>query len=111
MRLARRIGRPLTVSGSGMPGFNQELFTTQMWQVSLLLARSDKLPESVKIILASPNVAGPREVVGAKSPNLLKQRGKTTMGTGFHNWERPSETQGNKHRSSHWKRAEQETTR
>ena len=32
---------------TGMPGFDKSLSTTQMWQVSLLLANSDKLPKSV----------------------------------------------------------------
>ena len=32
---------------TGMPGFEKSLSTTQMWQVSLLLANSDKLPKSV----------------------------------------------------------------
>lgn len=38
---------------SGMPGFRGNLSDTQMWQVSLLLANADKVPESVKTILAS----------------------------------------------------------
>jgi thiosulfate dehydrogenase len=33
---------------SGMPGFEKSLTTTQMWQVSLLLANADKLPATVK---------------------------------------------------------------
>lgn len=33
---------------TGMPGFDKTLSTTQMWQVSLLLASADKLPPSVK---------------------------------------------------------------
>jgi mono/diheme cytochrome c family protein len=33
---------------TGMPGFEKTLSTTQMWQVSLLLANADKLPASVK---------------------------------------------------------------
>jgi thiosulfate dehydrogenase len=33
---------------TGMPGFEKSLMTTQMWQVSLLLANADKLPKSVK---------------------------------------------------------------
>jgi mono/diheme cytochrome c family protein len=33
--------------GIRMPGFDKSLSTTQMWQVSLLLANSDKLPKSV----------------------------------------------------------------
>ncbi len=32
---------------TGMPGFDKTLSTTQMWQVSLLLANSDKLAKSV----------------------------------------------------------------
>jgi thiosulfate dehydrogenase len=38
---------------TGMPGFDKTLSSTQMWQVSLLLADADKLPPSVKTILAS----------------------------------------------------------
>jgi thiosulfate dehydrogenase len=33
---------------TGMPAFDKTLSTTQMWQVSLLLANADKLPASVK---------------------------------------------------------------
>jgi thiosulfate dehydrogenase len=38
---------------TGMPGFQTLLSPTQMWQVSLLLANSDKLPGTVKDSLAS----------------------------------------------------------
>jgi thiosulfate dehydrogenase len=38
---------------TGMPAFNQHLSTTAMWQVSLLVANADKLPDSVKTILAN----------------------------------------------------------
>lgn len=41
---------------TGMPGFNQQLSTTEMWQVSLLLANADKLSDSVKGVLANPTV-------------------------------------------------------
>jgi len=52
---------------TGMPGFNEQLSTTQMWQVSLLLAHADKLTDSVKAVLASPNAGSPSsEAVGAK---------------------------------------------
>src|SRR5579864_8051320 len=37
---------------TGMPGFDNTLSTTQMWQVSLLLANADKLPASAKDTLA-----------------------------------------------------------
>jgi thiosulfate dehydrogenase len=33
---------------SGMPGFDKTLSATQMWQVSLLLANADKLPQATK---------------------------------------------------------------
>jgi thiosulfate dehydrogenase len=37
---------------TGMPGFEKTLSTTQMWQVSLLLANADKLPKPVMDSLA-----------------------------------------------------------
>jgi mono/diheme cytochrome c family protein len=39
---------------TGMPGFGKSLSTTQMWQVSLLLANADKLPADVQKSLAAP---------------------------------------------------------
>ena len=45
---------------TGMPGFDKSLSTTQMWQVSLLLANSDKLPkvvmDSLSVVPATPPV-------------------------------------------------------
>jgi thiosulfate dehydrogenase len=41
---------------TGMPGFTASLTTDQMWQVSLLLANSDKLPGSVRTSLEQPLV-------------------------------------------------------
>jgi mono/diheme cytochrome c family protein len=41
---------------TGMPGFTGSLTTDQMWQVSLLLANSDKLPAGVRTVLAQPLV-------------------------------------------------------
>ncbi len=38
---------------TGMPGFKGSLSDTQAWQVSVLLANADKLPESVKASLGS----------------------------------------------------------
>ena len=38
---------------TGMPGFEKSLSPTQMWQVSLLCANADKLPQSAKNILTS----------------------------------------------------------
>ena len=37
---------------TGMPGFNESLSQTQMWQISLMLANADKLPPSVTAVLA-----------------------------------------------------------
>jgi mono/diheme cytochrome c family protein len=39
---------------TGMPGFTGSLTDEQMWQVSLLLANSDKLPASVRAALELP---------------------------------------------------------
>lgn len=38
---------------TGMPGFKGRLTETQIWQVSVLLANSDKIPASVKAALVS----------------------------------------------------------
>ncbi len=38
---------------TGMPSFERTLSTTQMWQVSLLCANADKLPQSVKDTLSA----------------------------------------------------------
>jgi hypothetical protein len=37
-----------------MPGFNEMLTPTQMWQVSQMLAHANKLPEQTKAALARP---------------------------------------------------------
>jgi mono/diheme cytochrome c family protein len=39
---------------SAIPGFDGSLSNEQMWQVSLLLANSDKLPASVRTALQEP---------------------------------------------------------
>jgi mono/diheme cytochrome c family protein len=39
---------------TGMPGFKGRLNDTQLWQVSVLLANSDKISPAVKAVLASP---------------------------------------------------------
>jgi len=39
---------------TGMPGFKGNLSDTQAWQVSVLLANADKVPESVKAALINP---------------------------------------------------------
>ena len=42
---------------TGMPGFDKTLSTTQMWQVSLLVANADKLPKTAQDVLAPAPVA------------------------------------------------------
>ncbi|MGC2197339.1 MAG: c-type cytochrome [Terriglobales bacterium] len=39
---------------TGMPGFKGNLSDTQAWQVSILLANADHLPDSAKSVLANP---------------------------------------------------------
>lgn len=39
---------------TGMPGFTNSLTTDQMWQVSILLARADKLPPEATTVLQQP---------------------------------------------------------
>ena len=46
---------------TGMPGFSESLSQTQMWQVSLLAAHADKLPDSVKTALYRPTPLPPAE--------------------------------------------------
>lgn len=53
---------------TGMPGFEKTLSTTEMWQVSLLLANADKLPVAVKDSLAT--VAPPVSAPGAPAKKL-----------------------------------------
>jgi mono/diheme cytochrome c family protein len=38
---------------TGMPGYDKTLSTTQMWQVSLLLANADKLPPTARNVLTA----------------------------------------------------------
>jgi thiosulfate dehydrogenase len=56
---------------TGMPGFDKTLSTTQMWQVSLLLANADKLPKAAQDVLAGATVAVPLAAAPA-SPTLKK---------------------------------------
>lgn len=39
---------------TGMPAFEKSLSTTQMWQVSVMLANADKMPQSIKDSLTAP---------------------------------------------------------
>lgn len=42
---------------TGMPAFNKSLSTTQIWQVSQLLANADKLPDPTRAVFAAPTTA------------------------------------------------------
>jgi mono/diheme cytochrome c family protein len=46
---------------TGMPSFHQSLSETEMWQVSLLAAHADKLPQAAKDALSAPPFAGQPE--------------------------------------------------
>src|SRR5579864_8414445 len=52
---------------TGMPGFDKTLSATQMWQVSLLLANADKLPQSVKDSLAGTATVNPNTMMMKKN--------------------------------------------
>jgi mono/diheme cytochrome c family protein len=45
---------------TGMPGFSKSLSETQIWQLALLLANAEKLPDSAKAALVAP--------IGASAP-------------------------------------------
>jgi len=62
---------------TGMPAFDKSLSTTQLWQVSLLLANADKLPANVQQTLAAPLQAAPPEPkqVPATPPKRRGRRG------------------------------------
>jgi thiosulfate dehydrogenase len=52
---------------TGMPGFKDSLSETEMWDVSVMLANADKLPDSVKQILApAPAPASPAPSASVK---------------------------------------------
>jgi mono/diheme cytochrome c family protein len=55
---------------TGMPGFEKTLSTTQMWQVSVLLANSDKLPQAAKDALTAALPAAAMPAV--KMPEVKK---------------------------------------
>jgi thiosulfate dehydrogenase len=52
---------------TGMPGFDKTLSTTQIWQVSLLLANADKLPQPVKDSLTGTATVNPSTMMMKKN--------------------------------------------
>lgn len=61
---------------SGMPGFKDSLTDKQMWDVSALLARADKLPPSVLDALNPPPAASPPPSEGAAAAGKGTQKKK-----------------------------------
>jgi thiosulfate dehydrogenase len=57
---------------TGMPGFKGRLTETQIWQVSVLLANSDKIPASVKAALTSAPAAQGAAPASAAAPAPTK---------------------------------------
>ena len=53
---------------TGMPGFKGRLTETQIWQVSVLLANSDKIPASVKAALSGGTAAQAAAPASATAP-------------------------------------------
>jgi thiosulfate dehydrogenase len=54
---------------SGMPSFKPSLSDTEMWQVSLMCAHADKLPQAAKDVLTAPPFGGPPPS-GAEAPGM-----------------------------------------
>lgn len=57
---------------TGMPGFDKTLSTTQMWQVSLLVANADKLPKAAQDVLTGAPPAVPGPTAAPASPSVKK---------------------------------------
>ena len=57
---------------TGMPGFNQSLSATQMWQISLMLANAKTLPSSVMAVLEGQPETSAAGVAPANHPASRK---------------------------------------
>jgi len=55
---------------TGMPGFSKSLTETQMWQVSILLAYADKLPQSIRQGLVAPPVVASSPAATPPAPAI-----------------------------------------
>jgi hypothetical protein len=60
---------------SGMPGFKDSLSEGEIWQVSALLAKADKLPDSVKETLNPIGNASPAQPLANAAPPKKKGSG------------------------------------
>ena len=65
---------------TGMPAFNKILNSTQIWQVTLLLSRADRLPPGVRDMIQQPaagnDAALTRPQPAAPAPKLAAASGK-----------------------------------
>jgi thiosulfate dehydrogenase len=61
---------------TGMPGFKGRLTETQIWQVSVLLANSDKVPDSVKAALVA-KASSAADAAAAPTPTMSRSAPKT----------------------------------
>jgi thiosulfate dehydrogenase len=57
---------------TGMPSFEKSLSTTQMWQVSVMLANADKLSQTVKDSMTAAPAPPPTAPPAAMSPQKKK---------------------------------------
>jgi mono/diheme cytochrome c family protein len=58
---------------TGMPGFNESMSPIQMWQISVMLANADKLPSSVRAVLAGqPETPMPTPAAATDHPPSTK---------------------------------------
>ena len=53
---------------TGMPSFQGSLTTPQIWQVSIMLANADKLPQAAKDALSAPIPPPPQPPQGTPKP-------------------------------------------
>ena len=58
---------------TGMPGFGEMLTPTQMWQVSMLLTKADKLPPSTQAVLTKPAAVPALAPVSIPVPSVKKK--------------------------------------
>lgn len=61
---------------TGMPGFNEMLTPTQMWQVSQLLAHADKMADQTKAVLARTAAVVPAPASGPPAAQPQKPKKK-----------------------------------
>src|ERR1700739_75395 len=59
---------------TGMPSFKGVLNDTEMWQLALLVANADKIPDSAKkLLVAAPPLAAPAPAAASSKPAAAKK--------------------------------------